>query len=106
MSWLGVVVRRSTGKRTDPGWTLLRFGSSFSSKGVVHGHCLVTVPRTVNQTLKWLDHVAGHLILNAEIIPVMSIRYKLPRLSPLTSWDFGSGLYHQSDTGLQLISLN
>ena len=29
-------------------------GSLFSEKAVVYGHCLVTFPLTVNQTIKWL----------------------------------------------------
>ena len=32
-----------------------RFGSPFSSKVVVCGHCLVTLSLTVNETLKWLS---------------------------------------------------
>ena len=35
--------------------TLLpHFGSPFSSKAVVCGHCLVTLSLTINETLKWL----------------------------------------------------
>ena len=33
----------------------IRFGSPFSSKVVVCGHCLVTLSLTINQTLKWLS---------------------------------------------------
>ena len=33
----------------------IRFGSPFSSKIVVCGHCLVTLSLTVNETLKWLS---------------------------------------------------
>ena len=50
MSRLGLVVRRSAGKRKDAGSTP-HFGSSFSSKIVIYGHCLVTLPCTVNETL-------------------------------------------------------
>ena len=32
----------------------IRFGSAFSSKVVVCGHCLVTLSLTINETLKWL----------------------------------------------------
>ena len=31
------------------------FGSPFSSKVVVCGHCLVTLSLTINETLKWLS---------------------------------------------------
>ena len=37
------VVKRSAGKRKDAGLTP-RFGSPFSSKIVIYGHCLVTLP--------------------------------------------------------------
>ena len=53
MSQLGLVVRCSAGKRKDLGSTL-RFGSPFSSKLVVYGHCLTTLPCTMNETLTWL----------------------------------------------------
>ena len=33
----------------------IRFGSSFSSKIVVCGHCLVILSLTINETLKWLS---------------------------------------------------
>ena len=33
----------------------IRFGSPFSSKAVVCGHCLVTLSLAVNETLKWLS---------------------------------------------------
>ena len=33
----------------------IRFGSPFSSKVVVCGHCLVTLSLTINETLKWLS---------------------------------------------------
>ena len=33
----------------------IRFGSPFSSKVVVCGHCLVTLSLTINGTLKWLS---------------------------------------------------
>ena len=33
----------------------IRFGSPFSSKAVVCGHCLVTLFLTMNETLKWLS---------------------------------------------------
>ena len=41
VSQLGLVARRSAGKREDAGSTP-RFGSPFSSKIVIYGHCLVT----------------------------------------------------------------
>ena len=33
----------------------IRFGSLFSSKVVVYGHCFETLPLTINETLKWLS---------------------------------------------------
>ena len=50
---IGLVARRSAGKRKDPDSTL-RFFLPLSSKIVVYGHCLVTSPCTMNETLKWL----------------------------------------------------
>ena len=49
MSRCGLVLRRYAGKQKDLG--LIQFGSLFSSKIVVYGHCLVTA-HTVNETLK------------------------------------------------------
>ena len=69
MSQLGLVVRRSAGKRKDPGATI-RFGSPFSSQIVTYGHCLVTLPRTMNETLKSLTSLAQ---LNAEIILMVTV---------------------------------
>ena len=51
--YVNVMVRRSVGKRKDAGSTPL-FGSSISSKVVIYGHCLVTLPCTTNATVKWL----------------------------------------------------
>ena len=42
VSLCGLAVRRLDGKQRDLG--SIRFGSPFSSKIVVYGHCLVTVP--------------------------------------------------------------
>ena len=54
VSRLGLVVRPSAGKRKDAVSTP-RFGSPFSSpKNVIYGHCIVTLPCTSNETLKWL----------------------------------------------------
>ena len=64
VSRLGLVVKRSAGKRTDPG-SSPRFGSSLSSQIVVDGHCLVTLPCTFNETVKWPTALP---ILNAEVI--------------------------------------
>ena len=47
-SWLGLVVRRSDRKRKGAGLTP-RFGSPFSSKILIYGHCLATLPCTINQ---------------------------------------------------------
>ena len=33
----------------------IHFGSPFSSKVVICGHCLVTLSLTINVTLKWLS---------------------------------------------------
>ena len=38
----GLAVKREVGKQKDVG--SVRFGSPFSSKTVVYGHCLVTLP--------------------------------------------------------------
>ena len=53
VSQLGLVVRRSAGKRKDAGLTP-RFGSPLSSKIVICGHCFATLPSTINETVKWL----------------------------------------------------
>ena len=52
-SRFGLAVRR----RLESGRTSVRyrFGSPFSSKVVVCGHCLVTLSLTTNETLKWLS---------------------------------------------------
>ena len=41
----------------EPVWASvrIRFGSLFSSKVVVRGHCLVTLSLTIYETLKWLS---------------------------------------------------
>ena len=66
VSRLGLVVRRSAGKRKDVG-SIPRFGSPFSAKIVIYGHCLVTLPCTIDDRLKSLAH------LNAEIILVVAV---------------------------------
>ena len=48
VSRFGLAVGRRTSVR-------IRFGSPFSSKVVVCGHCLVTLSLTINETLKWLS---------------------------------------------------
>ena len=45
------------------------FGSLFSSKVVVYGHCLGTFSLTINETLKWLSSLPG---LNAETVILVS----------------------------------
>ena len=45
------------------------FGSPFSSKVVVCGHCLGTLSLTINETLKWLSSLPG---LNAKIVILVS----------------------------------
>ena len=42
VSRCGLAVRRWAGKQKDLG--SIRFGSPFSSRVVVYGHCLVTLP--------------------------------------------------------------
>ena len=49
MSRCGLAVRRLAGKQKDLGST--RFGSPFSSKIVVYGRCLVSLPTQINETL-------------------------------------------------------
>ena len=60
---------KAPGKRKDAGSTP-RFGSSFSSKNMIYGHWLVTLPCTINETLKWLTSLAH---LNADIILVVTV---------------------------------
>ena len=43
LSRCGLAVRRYAGKQKDLG-SILFFGSPFSSKMVVYGHCVVTLP--------------------------------------------------------------
>ena len=75
-------LRRWAGKRKDAGSTP-RFGSPFSSKIVICGHCLVTFSGTVIGTVKWLFITAR---LNAEIILVVTVYSGLhiSSLSPLS----------------------
>ena len=50
---------------------------------MIDGHCLVTLPCTINETFKWLTSLAH---LNAEIVygdDSVAVRYKLPLPSPL-----------------------
>ena len=68
VSRLGLVVK--AGKLKDTG-SIPRFGSPFSSKIFIYGHCsLVTLPCTINETVKWLTSLAH---LNAEIILVVTV---------------------------------
>ena len=59
----------AAGKRKDAGSTP-RYGSPFFSKIVIDRHCLVTLPCTIFETVKWLTSLAR---LNAEIIPVVTV---------------------------------
>ena len=54
----------------DAGSTPRRFGSPFSSKVVIYGHCLVIVPCTFKETLT-MAKMAAHL--NPEIILVLTV---------------------------------
>ena len=94
---LGLVVRRSVGKRKDQGSTL-RFGSPTSSNIVVYRHCLVTLPCTINETLKWLATLRYHS--HGDIV-ALDISF----LSPPTSWDFGPRLYHRMAEDVTLIEV-
>ena len=109
VSRLGLVVRCSAGKRKDAGSTP-RFGSPFSSKIAIHGHCLVTLSCTMNETLNWL-HVAAHL--NAEIIPVVTVQWlDTSSLSTLPSYclyhfckaSCGVGFKYKTSTGQACVS--
>ena len=51
----GLAVRRYAGKQKDLG--SIRFRPPFSSKIVVYGHCLVTLPTQINETLKCLTQL-------------------------------------------------
>ena len=54
MSRFGLAVRRY--RLVSRGTSVrIRFGSPFSSKVVVCGHCLVTLSLVINETLKWLS---------------------------------------------------
>ena len=62
------------------GWSALKgtsvrihFGSPFSSKVVVCGHCLVTLSLIINEPALKMALVAADL--NAEVIPVVTGRY-------------------------------
>ena len=66
---LGLVVRLPAGKRKYAGSTP-RFGSPFSSKIVMYEHCFVTLPCTINETVKWPTTLP---IFNAEIILVVTV---------------------------------
>ena len=75
---LGLSVRRSAGKRKDAGSTL-RVGSPFCSKIVIYGRCLVTLPCTINEALKWLTSLAhgNHSSGNS-----VEVTYNINSLSP------------------------
>ena len=51
--------------------TQIRLAFLFKKKEVIYGHRLVTLPSTINDTLKWLTYIAAHL--NAEIILVVTV---------------------------------
>ena len=71
MSQLGVAVRHLAGKREDSGSSLCS-GLAFSSKIVVYGHRLVTLPCAVNETLNiTMAHITAHL--DVEIILVVTV---------------------------------
>ena len=69
--WPAVSRLGLAGKRKDAGSTPRRFGSPVSSKIVIYGHCLVTLPCCIiNETLKCLTSLAH---LNTEIILVETL---------------------------------
>ena len=74
VKWLGLVVRHLAGKQKDLGSTL-RFSSPFSSKIVVYGHCLMTLPCTINEISKRLTSLPILFNINAEIILMSDILY-------------------------------
>ena len=57
VSRLGLVVMRSAGKQMDPGLTPASAHLSLHTF-VVNGHFLMTLPCTINETLKWLTRLA------------------------------------------------
>ena len=69
MSRFGLAVRplRLVSRGTS---VRIRFGSPFSSKLVVCGHCLVTLSLTINETFK-MALIAAHL--NAGVILVVTV---------------------------------
>ena len=68
-----------------------RFGSPFSSKVVVCGHCLVTLPLTINETLKWFSSVTAYL--NAGVILVVPSDRYLISLFPYLHTSFPNKPY-------------
>ena len=65
---LGLVVRRSAGKAAEERRldSPLRFIFLFA----IYGHSLVTLPCTINETVKWLTSLAP---LNVEVILVVTV---------------------------------
>ena len=80
VSQFGTAVRSYTGKRTGLGSSPCRFGSPLSSKHVVYGHCLVTLPLTIYETVKWLSSLP-YIIL---FVTVQRQAY-----FPIISYDLG-----------------
>ena len=57
------------------------FGSLFSSKAAVYGHCLATLPLAINETLKWLSSppIIKHEMILAVTVYV-NIQYNITLL--------------------------
>ena len=49
----------------------LRFGPAHLSHCYLYGHCLVTLPSTMNETSKIMTHIVAHL--TEEIILVVTV---------------------------------
>ena len=80
MAWW---LRRSDVKRKDAG-SIPRFGSPILfKKHVIYGHCLVTVPCTINETLNELTSLA-HLDAEVILVVVTVQRLDINSISPLS----------------------
>ena len=85
----------------------IRFGSLFTSEVVVCGHCLVTLPLTINEILIWLSGslpmyhsgVRSHFGANSV---ASSIVPQLPPLSP-TSKALSPPVPHRRHVGVELV---
>ena len=78
--------------------TLAQFPTwALSSKVVVHGHCFVTLPFTINETLKW--HSSLPILMQDSFWWWQcSVRYIFP--PPASFWDFSPHQYLSGDNSV------